>query len=89
MIIKQDCADPICLFCKETIADREIAFEISKGRVNYYSDPKYIVRQFHWKEKSSDSEVYSAVIFHEHCFLEIAGGEFQFDAGTAEDPLII
>lgn len=91
MITKEDCAEPICFFCRENIINKDVCCFITKGKINYqkFDDPKYMVINGYWKEKCSTPVIYSTVAFHEKCFLEIAGDEYQFDQGTPEDPLMI
>lgn len=91
MISKEDCSEPICFFCRENVEDQSICFVVSKNKIVYqkFGDPKYVVNDGYWKEKCSTPIVQSTIVFHQQCWLEVAGEEYQFSEGTKEDPLII
>ena len=92
MITKKDCTRPVCFVCKEKFKPKEVCFVISKTRLLFdqskYEDSFYL-KSGYWKATCSDPATYANILFHEQCFLAIAGEGYQFDSGSKEDPIIL
>lgn len=62
-----------CFICKSKIEGNQTAFELRKGTLN----PAGVLLVGYWR-KDIQGIVDGNVYFHEHCFLDVAGAEYDF-----------
>ena len=90
MITREDCVESICFLCKVRIEKKEKCIFLGAGRVaeaNPDGELKYSLSFVYWKQKCFDPIILPRVLFHQECFLSLAGDEYFFD-DTSDNTLI-